>query len=140
MTTNTILLHSLKEIPSSSAIAAATSRDRRPTPRALRRRHAVSVALGLTVNGMPSVLSTDDVQYFEAKFFLAPRSGTIYVDVDMSILRKRTVGRGFLEEIIVENHSANPKDIDVTSRPGATSPICSRSRTSSRRRANITAA
>ena len=38
-----------------------------------------------TINGVrPSVLSTDDVQYFEAKFFLAPTSGTIYVDVDMS--------------------------------------------------------
>ena len=50
----------------------------------------------LTANGIrPSVLSTDDVQYFEAKFFLAPSSGTIYVDVDMSIMRKRVVGRGF---------------------------------------------
>jgi glycogen debranching enzyme len=68
----------------------------------------------LTANGIrPSVLSTDDVQYFEAKFFLAPSSGTIYVDVDMSIMRKRVVGRGFREEIVVENHSAFPKEIDV---------------------------
>ena len=68
----------------------------------------------LTANGIrPSVLSTDDVQYFEAKFFLAPSSGTIYVDVDMSIMRKRVVGRGFVEEIIVENHSAFPKEMDL---------------------------
>jgi glycogen debranching enzyme len=68
----------------------------------------------LTVNGVrPSILSTDDVQYFEAKFFLAPSSGTIYVDVDMSVMRRRTVGRGFKEEILVENHSASPKELDI---------------------------
>ncbi len=68
----------------------------------------------LTANGIrPQVLSTDDVQYFEAKFFLAPTSGTIYVDVDMSIMRKRVVGRGFHEEVLVENHSAFPKEIDL---------------------------
>ena len=59
------------------------------------------------------MLSTDDVQYFEAKFFLAPSSGTIYVDVDMSIMRKRVVGRGFREEIVVENHSSLPKEMDL---------------------------
>ncbi len=74
----------------------------------------------LTANGIrPSVLSTDDVQYFEAKFFLAPSSGTIYVDVDMSIMRKRVVGRGFREEIIVENHSALPKEVDLKIEAGA---------------------
>jgi glycogen debranching enzyme len=74
----------------------------------------------LTANGVrPSVLSTDDVQYFEAEFFLAPSSGTIYVDVDMSIMRKRVVGRGFHEEILVENHSAFPKEIDLKIEAGA---------------------
>jgi glycogen debranching enzyme len=74
----------------------------------------------LTANGIrPQVLSTDDVQYFEAKFFLAPSSGTIYVDVDMSIMRRRVVGRGFREEIFVENHSAFPKDVDIRIEAGA---------------------
>ena len=74
----------------------------------------------LTTNGIrPQVLSTDDVQYFEAKFFLAPSSGTIYVDVDMSVMRKRVVGRGFREEIVVENHSALPKEIDLKIEAGA---------------------
>jgi glycogen debranching enzyme len=68
----------------------------------------------LTANGArPSVLSTDDVQYFEAKFFLAPTTGTIYVDGDMSLMRRRVVGRGFREEITVENHSGLPKDVDL---------------------------
>jgi glycogen debranching enzyme len=74
----------------------------------------------LTANGVrPSVLSTDDVQYYEAKFFLAPTSGTIYVDVDMSIMRRRVVGRGFHEELVVQNHSALPKEVDLRIAAGA---------------------
>lgn len=59
----------------------------------------------LTVNGIrPTVLSTDDVEYFEAQFFLAPTSGTIYVDADLSVMRKRSVARGFQEIVTVSNH------------------------------------
>ena len=39
----------------------------------------------------PAILSTDDVEYFEAQFFLAPSSGTVYIDAALSLMRKRTV-------------------------------------------------
>jgi glycogen debranching enzyme len=68
----------------------------------------------LTVNGVrPTVLSTDDVQYYEAQFFLAPTTGTIYVDADLSVMRKRTVGRGFTEQLRIANHSPKPVELEV---------------------------
>ena len=68
----------------------------------------------LTINGSrPAVLSTDDVEYFEARFFLAPTTGTIYVDADMSVMRTRTVTRGFREVIAVSNHASKRAEIDI---------------------------
>lgn len=68
----------------------------------------------LTVDGeRPAVLSTNDIEYFEVQFFLAPSSGTVYVDAALSLMRERTVGRGFSESITVSNHSAQPIDIAV---------------------------
>jgi glycogen debranching enzyme len=68
----------------------------------------------LTVHGVrPTILSTDDVEYFEAQFFLAPTSGTIYVDADVSLRRRRTIGRGFHEEVLVANHTTKPVEIDL---------------------------
>lgn len=68
----------------------------------------------MTVNGArPAALSTDDVEYFEAQFFLTPGSGTIYVDSDLSIFRRRMVEEGFQEEIDIRNHSAKPVTLDV---------------------------
>lgn len=68
----------------------------------------------LTVDGTrPAVLSTDDVEYFEAQFFLAPSTGTIYVDADLSIMRQRTVARGFTETIAVSNHAGRPAEIEL---------------------------
>src|SRR4051794_27339659 len=63
----------------------------------------------LTVNGIrPNMLSTDDVQYFEAQFFLAVTSGTVYVDAELTVFRRRTVDRGFDEELTFMNHSSKP--------------------------------
>jgi glycogen debranching enzyme len=68
----------------------------------------------LTVNNVrPAVLSTDDVEYFESCFFLAPTSGTIYVDANVSVMRRRTVERGFREEIEILNHAAQPLTLEV---------------------------
>ena len=68
----------------------------------------------LTVDGKrPNLLSTDDLQYQSAQFFLVPDTGTIYVDASLSIIRKRAVGGGFHEELSVINHSAEPKDLDL---------------------------
>src|SRR5256884_4904 len=56
----------------------------------------------LTVDGQrPNVLSMDDLDYFSVQFFLVPGTGTIYVDADQSIMRKRTIGNGFSEELTI---------------------------------------
>jgi len=68
----------------------------------------------LTVNGqLPNPLSTDDVNYFSAQFFLVPGTGTIYVDSPMSIVRQRAVGGGFHEDLKITNHKAKPIDLDI---------------------------
>jgi glycogen debranching enzyme len=68
----------------------------------------------LTVDGArPAILSTDDVEYYEAQFFLTPASGTIYLDSDLSIFRRRSIGDGFLEEIDVVNHSSKAVTLDL---------------------------
>ncbi len=68
----------------------------------------------LTVNGERlDALSTDDLQYFEARFFLVPGTGTVYVDADLSVIRRRVVADGFHEELVVLNHGAEPIDLTV---------------------------
>ncbi|MGZ3714469.1 MAG: amylo-alpha-1,6-glucosidase [Ktedonobacterales bacterium] len=68
----------------------------------------------LTIDGKrPNSLSTDDLQYFSAQFFLVPGTGTIYVDADLSFIRKRAVGNGFHEDLTILNHSTKPVDLEV---------------------------
>jgi glycogen debranching enzyme len=68
----------------------------------------------LTVNGERlDALSTDDLQYFEARFFLVPGTGTVYVDADLSVIRRRVVANGFHEELVIFNHSSEPVDLEV---------------------------
>src|SRR5881227_1773571 len=68
----------------------------------------------LTVDGQrPNVLSTDDLDYFYVQFFLVPGTGTIYVDADLSIIRKRAVGNGFHEDLTILNHKDQPVDLKV---------------------------
>src|SRR5437868_2754129 len=60
----------------------------------------------LTLDGRTlNPLSTDDLQYFCAQFFLVPGTGTIYTDATLSVVRRRAVGDGFHEDISVANHS-----------------------------------
>jgi glycogen debranching enzyme len=74
----------------------------------------------LTVNGKtPNSLSTDDLQYFSAQFFLVPGPGTIYVDADLSIIRKRAVGKGFHEDLTFLNHSEKAVDLEVKIEAGS---------------------
>ena len=74
----------------------------------------------LTVNGKtPNSLSTDDLQYFSAQFFLVPGTGTIYVDADLSIIRKRAVGKGFHEDLTILNHSEKAVDLEVKIEAGS---------------------
>jgi glycogen debranching enzyme len=68
----------------------------------------------LTVNGERlDALSTDDLQYFEARFFLVPGTGTVYVDADLSVIRRRVVANGFHEELVIFNHGSEPVDLEV---------------------------
>ncbi len=68
----------------------------------------------LTVDGQrPNVLSTDDLDYFYVRFFLVPGTGTVYVDSDLSIMRKRAVGNGFHEEVTILNHKDQAVDFKL---------------------------
>jgi len=68
----------------------------------------------LTVDGKRlSALSTDDLDYFKVQFFLVPATGTVYVDSPMSVVRKRAVGDGFHEDLVVLNHSAEALDLTL---------------------------
>ena len=68
----------------------------------------------LTVDGQrPNVLSTDDLDYFYVQFFLVPGTGTIYVDADLSIIRKRAVGNGFHEDLTILNHKDQLVELKV---------------------------
>jgi glycogen debranching enzyme len=68
----------------------------------------------LTVDGERlNPLSVDDLQYFETRFFLAPGTGTVYVDTKLSVIRRRAVGDGFHEELTILNHDDAPADLTV---------------------------
>jgi glycogen debranching enzyme len=68
----------------------------------------------LTIDGQRlNALSTDDLQYFETRFFLVPGTGTVYVDAKLSVIRERAVGDGFHEELTILNHDSKPVDLTV---------------------------
>ncbi|MEE6306225.1 glycogen debranching N-terminal domain-containing protein [Plantactinospora veratri] len=68
----------------------------------------------LTVDGNRlNVLSVDDLQYFESQFFLVPGEPTHYVDAKLSIIRHRTVGGSFIEELTVLNHQDRTVELTV---------------------------
>src|SRR5262245_20144997 len=74
----------------------------------------------LTVNGERlNALSTDDLQYFETRFFLVPGTGTVYIDAKLSVIRRRTVGNGFDEELTIINHDEKPVDLQVRLEAGS---------------------
>ena len=68
----------------------------------------------LTVDGNRfTALSTDDMQYYESRFFLVPGTGTVYVDAKLSVIRQRVVGEGFRERLTILNHDDKPVDLNV---------------------------
>ncbi len=68
----------------------------------------------LTVDGQHmNALSTDDLDYYFVQFFLVPGTGTIYVDADLSFIRKRAVGNGFHEDLIILNHKGKAVDLKM---------------------------
>ena len=74
----------------------------------------------LTINGQRlNPLSTDDLQYFETRFFLVPGTGTVYVDAKLSVIRQRAVGGGFQETLTILNHDDVPIDLEVRIEAGS---------------------
>jgi glycogen debranching enzyme len=68
----------------------------------------------LTINGQRmNALSVDDLQYFEARFFLVPGTGTVYVDAKLSVIRRRAVANGFEETLTILNHDEKPVELTV---------------------------
>src|SRR5437899_2284965 len=56
----------------------------------------------LTIKGLPlDVLSTDALEYYYAQHFCVPPTGTIYKNPTISIVRRRFVGDGFVEDLTV---------------------------------------
>ena len=68
----------------------------------------------LTIDGRKlNSLSVDDLQYFQSRFFLVPGTGTVYIDAKMSVIRERSVGDGFHEELTVLNHENEPVELTI---------------------------
>jgi glycogen debranching enzyme len=72
-------------------------------------------SLRLTVDGESlQALSTDDLEYFAAQFFLVPGTGSAYTDATLSVQRRRVVSDGgFEEELTVMNHAADPVPLTI---------------------------
>jgi glycogen debranching enzyme len=68
----------------------------------------------LTINGVRlHALSVDDVQYFEARFFIVPGEAEVYIDTKLSVVRHRTMRNGFEEWLTILNHGGEPVDLTI---------------------------
>jgi glycogen debranching enzyme len=68
----------------------------------------------LRANGAPlEALSTDDLSYFAAQFFLVPPTGDVNTNPTVSVIRKRAIGDGFHEDVTVLNHGAEPLELEL---------------------------
>ena len=68
----------------------------------------------LTVNGgRLNALSYDDLQYYEARFFLVPGVATHYIDAKLSVIRERAVGGSFRESLTILNHDEKAVDLEI---------------------------
>jgi glycogen debranching enzyme len=74
----------------------------------------------LTVNGERlNALSYDDLQYFQARFFLVPGLATHYIDAKLSIIRERAVGGSFRETLTILNHDEKAVDLEIRMAAGS---------------------
>ncbi|MPZ50708.1 MAG: amylo-alpha-1,6-glucosidase [Dehalococcoidia bacterium] len=68
----------------------------------------------LTLDGQSlAVLSADTQRYFGAQFFLAPSTGTTYVDSPMSVVRRRWIEGGLHEQVGIFNHTPEPRHVHL---------------------------
>jgi glycogen debranching enzyme len=68
----------------------------------------------LTLNGTRlDVLSTDTIEYYFAQFFCVPPGGTVYKNPIISVIRRRFVGEGFCEQVVVMNHDSLTHEFEL---------------------------
>jgi glycogen debranching enzyme len=68
----------------------------------------------LTLNGLTlDVLSTDSIEYYYAQHFCVPPTGTIYKNPTLSVVRRRFVGNGFVEDLTVLNHCSEVQNVEL---------------------------
>ena len=68
----------------------------------------------LTIKGTPlDVLSTDTIEYYYGQHFCVPPTGTIYKNPTLSIVRRRFIGDGFVEDLTVLNHGTEPEEVEL---------------------------
>ena len=68
----------------------------------------------LTINGITlDVLSTDSIEYYYAQHFCVPPTGTIYKNPSLSVVRQRSVGNGFVEDLTVLNHGTEEQKVEL---------------------------
>jgi glycogen debranching enzyme len=74
----------------------------------------------LTINGLAlDVLSTDAIEYYYAQHFCTPPTGTIYKNPTLSLIRRRFVGNGFVEDLTVLNHCSDVQNVELRLEFGA---------------------
>jgi glycogen debranching enzyme len=68
----------------------------------------------LTMKGIPlDVLSTDSLEYYYSQHFCVPPTGTIYKNPTLSIVRRRFIGDGFVEDLTALNHGTEPEEVEL---------------------------
>jgi glycogen debranching enzyme len=61
----------------------------------------------------PSVLSLENLHYYEVQHFLVPSTGTVYVNSPISVFRRQMVTDGFVEHLTIMNHADAPRSLRV---------------------------
>ncbi|MER7461250.1 glycogen debranching N-terminal domain-containing protein, partial [Micromonospora sp. NPDC126480] len=68
----------------------------------------------LSINGgRVDALSAEEIEYFEARFFVAPTVPTPLVDIKVSAIRERSIDGSFSERLTVINHESERVDLQV---------------------------
>jgi glycogen debranching enzyme len=68
----------------------------------------------LSVQGITfDVLSTDAIEYYYAQHFCVPPTGTIYKNPAISIVRRRSIGDGFVEDLTIMNHGNEEEKVEL---------------------------
>jgi len=68
----------------------------------------------LTIEGTSlDVLSADANEYYYAQHFCVPPTGTIYKNPTISIVRRRFVSDGFVEDLTVLNHGTEAEEVQL---------------------------